>query len=106
MKKTIILILITILSVEISFSQTVYNSTDFANIGDSVHVSKAKTGLNGFDFIQTGANHFWNYDTLPYSTQSDAKWIDPLTAGYKATWCLTNSIIFGCNSQFGAGVFI
>jgi len=101
MKKTIILILITILSVEGSFSQAVYNSADFANIGDSVHVSKAKTGLNGFDFIQTGANHFWNYDTLPYSTQNDAKWIDPLTAGYKATWCLTNSIIFGCNTQFG-----
>ena len=100
MKKNIILILIAILSVELSFSQVVYNSSDFANIGDSIHVSKAKTGLNGFDFIQTGVNHFWNYDTLPYSTQSDIKWVDPLTAGYKAAWCLTNSIIFGCNAQF------
>lgn len=89
------------LSATVSFSQVVYQSSDFATVGDSIHVSKATTGLSGFDFIQTGVNHFWNYDTLPFSTQNDIKWIDPSTAGYKATWCLTNSIIFGCNAQFG-----
>jgi hypothetical protein len=100
MKNISIFILVTLLSIELSFSQVVYNSSDFANIGDSIHVSKSSTGLSGFDFVQTGANHSWNYESLPYSTQGDIKWNDPSNAGYKATWCLTNLIIFGCNTQF------
>jgi hypothetical protein len=99
--KHFILTLIAMLSIGISYSQVEYNASDFGNIGDSIHVSKSKTDINGFDFVQTGVNHFWNYDTLPYSTQSDIRWIDPSNAGYKATWCLTNTIIFGCNAQFG-----
>jgi len=88
------------LSATVSFSQVVYQSSDFATVGDSIHVSKSTTGLTGFDFEQTGANHNWNYGGLPFFTQGDVKWIDPATAGYKATWCLTNLIIFGCNTQF------
>lgn len=88
------------LSATVSFSQVVYQSSDFATVGDSIHVSEATTGLSGFDFVQTGANHTWNYDSLPFFTQGDIKWIDPSTAGYMATWCLSNFIIIGCNTQF------
>lgn len=100
MKTLSLLALIALLSIDLSFSQVVYNSTNFANIGDSIHVSKSSTGLGGFDFVQTGADYLWNYESLPYSTQGDIKWSDPSDAGYKATWCLTNLIMFGCNTQF------
>lgn len=92
--------MITLLSAGFSFSQIVYNSTDFASIGDSTHVSKSSTGLGAFDFVQTGANHTWNYDNLPVSTQNDVKWIEPSNAGYKSTWCLSHFILVGCNTQF------
>ncbi|GAB4277590.1 MAG: hypothetical protein Kow0068_00790 [Marinilabiliales bacterium] len=81
-------------------AQISYQASDFADAGDTVHISTSSTGLNGFDFEQTGTNYTWDYGNLPYSTQEDLKWEDPLNAGYKMVWCYENGIYINCDNQF------
>jgi len=82
------------------YSQITYNSTDYAAIADSFHVSKASTGLSSFDFAQTGVNFTWNYGTLPVNQQRDIEWFDPVDGGYQNAWCASNTIFVGCVAQF------
>ena len=84
----------------VGFAQITYDSTDFALPTDTYLVSKSSTGINGFDFVQTGANYTWDYTTLPVATQSDITWMDPNDSSYKTSWCLSNSYVFNCNTEF------
>ncbi len=90
------------LSAIASFSQIVYNLADYAIVSDSIHISKAKTGLGAFDFEATGTDFLWNYQNLPYTSQTDEKWINPINGGYKNAWCTFHFYVFNCNSKFNA----
>lgn len=83
-----------------AFSQVTYNSTNFAQIGDSFIISKSSVGIQSFDFAVTGTNFNWDYSTLPVSTQETTTWDDPNTSNYKTTWCLSNGYILNCNTEF------
>lgn len=85
-----------------SFGQVTYTSANYAAIGQDFHVSKASTGLSLYNFNATGANTTWDFSTLPVNEQRDIKWISPASGGYQNAWCATNSILFGCISQYAA----
>ena len=80
-------------------AQTTYISTNFANVGDQFIVSEANPAL-GLDFVQTGTNFNWDYNTLTPNTQETMLWQNPNNAGYKTVWCFLNGYIFNCNTQF------
>jgi len=98
--KLLYLIIAVLIINKIVCSQSTYYAADYADTGDSVHLSKTSTGLGQFDFEQTGTDWTWNYDSLPYTTQEDIIWNDPADAGYKVLWCLQNLIIFNCGGHF------
>jgi len=81
-------------------AQTIYQSTDFAQVGEAYLVSNSSTGIQTFDFEQTGVNYTWDYSTLPVSTQEGISYEDPNNSGYKTTWCLSNGYVFNCNTEF------
>lgn len=98
MKKiTPLLLLLTVLN---AYSQTTYNSTDFAQINDSFIITQSNTGLQVLDFVVTGTNFNWDYSTLSATTQQTTTWDDPNNTGYKPTWCATNGYILTCNTEF------
>jgi PKD repeat protein len=98
MKKITFLLIVLISSV--AFSQVTYISTDFASVNEQFIVSHSTTGLVGNDFVQTGANQIWDYSTLTPSSQETLSYINPNASGYKNIWCLLNSFLFNCTSQF------
>lgn len=98
MKK--ILPLLTLLLSTIHYSQTTYNSTDFATQNEQFIVSHKNTGLSGFDFTVTGANHTWDYSQLSADSQETVLWENPNNTGYKVSWCLANGYTLDCNTQF------
>lgn len=98
MKK--ILLFLTLLFTVISYSQTTYNSTDFAVQNEQFLVSNATAGLSGYDFTLTGTNYNWNFSLLTPNTQETILWENPNNAGYKVAWCLTSGFTINCNTQF------
>lgn len=84
----------------IVYSQVNYLSTDFASVGEQFIVSHSTTGLIGTNFMQTGANQSWDYSSFTPSSQETLSYINPNTSGYKNIWCLLNSFLFNCTSQF------
>lgn len=99
MKKTLLFVSVLFFSLTV-ISQSIYNATDYVSSGDSIHLSSTVSGLQSFKFDTTGANINWDYSGLALSSQSDSKWISPSDGGYKNSWCGSNGIIIGCNSQF------
>jgi len=98
MKK--ITLFLTLLFTVISYSQTTYNSTDFAAQNEQFLVSNATAGLSGYDFTLTGTNYNWNYSLLTPNTQETILWENPNNTGYKVAWCLTSGYTVNCNTQF------
>jgi hypothetical protein len=98
MKK--ILLSFTVLFSVFSYSQTTYNSTDFAVQNEQFLVSNASAGLSGYDFTLTGTNYNWNFSQLTPNTQETILWENPNNTGYKAAWCLTSGFVANCNTQF------
>lgn len=99
MKKALFLCALVIQSFAIQ-AQITYNSVNSVSVGDSIHISSSIAGLQNFRFDTTGANISWNFSSLPLASQSDSKWLDPSKAGYKNSWCASNSVVLGCNSKF------
>lgn len=85
----------------LGWSQTTYQSSDFASINDTFIVSNA-TALTGFDFTVAGPNVVWDYSALSPNTQDNILWENPNSTGYKTSWCLSNNFLFTCNSQFNS----
>lgn len=86
-----------------SFSpgQIIYESSDFAAIGENFDVvMTAET--NGLDFAQTGINHSWDYSLIPMNEVSGYGYEDPNNSPFKNTWCLYHLHLFNCNSMFDA----
>jgi hypothetical protein len=81
-------------------AQSVYQSDDYAEIGDTFQISIANTGLFGLDFTTTGADQSWDFSGLEPDEQRVLRWIDPGDGGYQLTWCLLNGYIFNCESNF------
>ena len=81
-------------------AQISYLSSNYAAIGDSVHLSQMSTGLNSFNFDTTGGNFQWDYSGLSLASQSDLKHTDPSNSGYKNAWCLSKALLLGCNTQY------
>jgi len=101
--KTITILAISILLIKTTLTaQVTYNSSDFASVGDSLHVSTASVGLSVFDFDTTGTNILWDYSNLPYKSQTDDKWIEPVDGGYKNIWCTFRFYLLNCNNKFNS----
>lgn len=81
-------------------AQITYTSSDFGSTGDSIHVSHAVQNLSAQNFTATGAGTAWDFSSITATTQEDIKYIDPNDGGYKNSWCLSNAIVIGCNTQF------
>ncbi len=59
-----------ILNVQISDAQITITDADMPNIGDTLRYSvPLPVSVVGYDFIQTGANHTWNYSNLMHASQ-------------------------------------
>ncbi|WP_445454747.1 PKD domain-containing protein [Flavobacterium sp. 25HG05S-40] len=84
----------------LSFSQISYLSTDYALQNESYIVSTATAQALTLDYVQTGANFNWNYNTLVPATQETLLIQNPNNVGYKNVWCLLNGYFFNCNTQF------
>jgi len=97
--KKIVLSLTMLLTLS-GYSQTTYNSTDFAAQNEQFLVSNATTGLSNYDFTLTGINYNWNFGSLTPNSQETISWENPNNSGYKATWCLTSGYTINCNTQF------
>jgi len=97
--KKIVLSLTMLLTLS-GYSQTTYNSTDFAAQNEQFLVSNATTGLSNYDFTLTGTNYNWNFGSLTPNSQETISWENPNNSGYKATWCLTSGYTINCNTQF------
>jgi PKD repeat protein len=98
MKK--IVLYLTVLFSVLSYSQTTYNSTDFAAQNEEFLVSNTTAGLSGYDFTLTGTNYNWNFSLLTPNTQETILWENPNNTGYKVAWCLTSGFTVNCNTQF------
>ncbi len=98
-QKSTFSLLFLLLAVLSSNAQIIYESSDFLNAGDEFRLSTVN-GDGGFDFTQAGENQVWNYADLTFNAQQDDTWIDPAGAGYQFSWCLANSIFFGCADAF------
>ncbi len=79
-------------------AQISYEYSDFLEAGDEFRLSTTAGG--GFDFAQTGDDFEWDYSILDFTGQENSTWIDAGDGGYEFSWCFTNSIFFGCASEF------
>ncbi len=82
-------------------AQPVYNSADFATVGEVFAVSTAGNFI-GLDFAQTGAGQNWDYSSMTQLSLENSSWMDPNAAGYKTSWCFMNNYILNCDSQFNS----
>ena len=106
MKKTILLFT-GLLLFTLSYSQITYSSSDYAQIGDQFIISQA-TGdsINSNNFDTTGISISWDFSSIILDAQSNRRFVDPDTAGYKNSF-LTNCVLGGggtaaCNSQWNS----
>jgi PKD repeat protein len=67
------------------FSQPVYNSSNYASIGDVFNLTTAAPSLANFS--STGANHTWNFGNLKGVCQQQLVFKDPQNTGFNLlTW--------------------
>jgi len=68
-----------------SFSQPVYNSSNYASVGDMFNITTAAPSLDNFS--STGANHTWNFSKLKGVCQQQLVFRDPKSTGFNfLTW--------------------
>lgn len=66
-----------------AFTQSIYNSVDFATLEDTFLLSQADPlELDGLDFSATGEGISWDFTSLEAITQQTRSFIDPDEAGY------------------------
>ena len=82
-----------------SFAQIVYESSDFTTIGESFPIINTMEST-AYDFEQTGADHFWDYNLLPTAETEAYGYEDPNNSPFKNVWCLYHLYILNCNSMF------
>ena len=70
-----------------------YNSTNYANQGDTVYLSKAT--LNGANYDTTGVGITWDYSDLVGNSQTREVFANPTQTGYSA---LQFSYIYNTNN--------
>lgn len=100
MKNFTILVAVLMLS-HFSHAQITYESSDYAQAGQSYNLTKAPLIPNGiYNFAATGANYNWNFANLDAASQSSFAYANPNNAGYKISWCFLHGYLFNCNSQF------
>ena len=105
MKKVILSLAVAIAFVFDISAQITYPSTDFGVAGDSLFYTKVTlSSQTVYYFFQAGANQTWNYSTFTPTTQFSEDYLNPTTAGYRATF-LTECIAGGntaaaCRTDF------
>lgn len=88
-------------------AQATYQSTNYANVGDSFLVSNASLdSINQMDFTTYGTNVNWSYTNLSPKSQSEDRFLNPNSTGYRVSF-LSACVLAGggtasCNNQWTA----
>lgn len=83
-----------------SIAQPVYQSSDFAEIGDEF-VESLVLLENDIDAVRAnGMNISWDFSQLSPDAQTENSWVDPDSGNYSSFWCILNGIFLGCEDEF------
>lgn len=99
MKQAIIVFLVLLCS-NFLLGQFVYEADDFVEIGDELIYSTALNIDPSNDFTLSGEAVTWDFSNLTSINLDTAIYFDPNDAGYRFSYCFTNSYIFNCQSNF------
>jgi len=106
MKKHLLLVCISLLSILHSFSQVSYTAADFGVAGDSLFYSRVVLNNSSDNFSLAGANVSWNFSNLSPTTQFPYQFLVSGTAGYRPSYvtkCIAGGgTTNGCIADFNA----
>ncbi len=105
MKKIIFLFFF--LGIKTLFSQSTYQSSNYANAGDSILISIVPIPqLSTFDFAATGQNYFWNFDSLSIQRQTQQKFQTPASTNYQQIFLMAcvagGQSLINCYSEWNS----